>query len=186
MERWIDRGFAHCALGAATAMLAISGLCGCAALMPMPDVSGLAEPGNVLNGYITAESTVELNRANEQLSRAQAQLVMQQAIEVQVKREELKQERPATIGILRDMASAEHQPLFADLAQWVAAGGDPNYAMNYALTHQNSAAPRPNPTQPEQNNVRPTTISHSDRNLEQRNAGRVLTARVDAGKKPNP
>ncbi len=111
---------------------------------------------------------------------------MQQAIEVQVKREELKQERPVTVGILRDIASAEHQPLFADLAQWVAAGGDPNYAMNYALTHQDAAAPpRPNPPTPEQNNVRPTTIRHSERR-ERQSAGRVLTARVDAAKNLTP
>jgi len=80
---------------------------------------------------------------------------MQQALDLQVKREQLKEERPVTVGILRDMAVAQHQPLFADLAQWVAAGGDPNYAMNYALNHQNLSAP---PT-----NQRPSAIEHSDR-----------------------
>ena len=181
MERWVHRDFANRALGVATAVLTISGVCGCAALMP--SMNGLAEPGNVFNGFMTARSTVELNRANEHLSRVQAQLDIQQANDLQVKREQLKAERPATVGILRDLALAKHQPLLADLALWVAADGDPNYAMNYALTHQNAVAPRPNPPQPKPADARPTELSHSDRSRDQRNAGRFLTARIDAGKK---
>ncbi len=124
-------------------------------------MTGLAEPGNVLNGYITAKSTVQLNRANEQLAHAQAQLTAQQAIDIEQKREQLKEERPATVGILRDMAAAEHQPIFDDLAQWVAAGGDPNYAMNYALTHQAFAAPKDQTTESEPWNAHPASLSHA-------------------------
>lgn len=65
-------------------------------------------------------------------------------------------------GILRDMAVAEHEPLFADLAEWVAAGGDPNYAMNYALTQQKSAAAESNLSQPRLVDPRPSTLSHPE------------------------
>ncbi len=141
-----ETAFASGAWKAITVGLTMAGLCGCTALMP--DMNGLAEPGNVLNGYMTARSTIELNHANVQLSRAQALLTTQQAIDIEVKREELKKERATTVGILRDMAAAGRQPLFDDLAQWVAAGGDPDYAMKYALTHQGSPAPRPNRSSP--------------------------------------
>jgi hypothetical protein len=147
------------ALGAMTVAAAIAGLYGCTALTP--DVGGLTEPGSVVNGFIMAKSTVALNRANEHLSRAQAQLAMQQAIDLEIKRRSLKEERVATTGILRDMAAAKHQPLFADLAQWVAAGGDPDYALKYALNHQNPAALSPTTTQ-----VKSTPASRQDGSIE--------------------
>jgi hypothetical protein len=127
-------------VGATTAAMAIAGLCGCAAALP--DMAGLAQPGNLVTGLMAVRSTAELNRANEQLARAQAELTKQQALDLKNRREELKDERPVTVGILKDMAGAEHQPIFNDLALWVAAGGDPNYALNYALSHQGPPAPR--------------------------------------------
>src|SRR5262245_14290559 len=57
-------------VGATTAAMAIAGLCGCAAALP--DMAGLAQPGNLVTGLMAVRSTAELNRANEQLARAQA------------------------------------------------------------------------------------------------------------------
>jgi hypothetical protein len=132
MRKSADNIFSHsyCRMAA---LLAVTGLCGCAA--GLADVGGLAQPGNVVTGFMTVRSTIKLNRANRRLVDAQAQLTTQQAIDLKIRRDQLQTERPATVGILKDMARAEHQPVFDDLAQWVAAGGDPNYAMNYALTH---------------------------------------------------
>jgi len=132
MRKSADNIFSHsyCRMAA---LLAVTGLCGCAA--GLADVGGLAQPGNVVTGFMTVSSTIKLNRANRGLVEAQAQLTTQQAIDLKIRRDQLQTERPATVGILKDMARAEHQPVFDDLAQWVAAGGDPNYAMNYALTH---------------------------------------------------
>jgi hypothetical protein len=134
MDRCGGSGVGYIVLGAMTAALAMAGLCGCAAALP--EMSGLAQPGDVVTGLMALRSTKELNHANGQLAKAQAQLTMQQAIDLKIKRDKLKEERPTTVGILEDMAQAENQPILDDLALWVAAGGDPNYALNYALTHQ--------------------------------------------------
>jgi hypothetical protein len=62
-----------------------------------------------------------------------------QAEELRIKREQLEDERSATVGILREMALAREDPTLADLALWVQAGGDPDYAMHYALQGQGRA-----------------------------------------------
>ena len=94
MERRIDTGVASRDFGAMTVALVVAGLCGCAALPLTPDMSNITNPGSVFTGFMTAKSTIKLNRANEQLSRAQVQIVTQQAIDLELKREQLKQERP--------------------------------------------------------------------------------------------
>jgi hypothetical protein len=109
---------------------------GCAALAA-PGVEGAATlagtAGTTATGYISTQSSRELNAANVELIRAQAQTQKAQSDELRIKREELEDERAATVGILREMAVTREDLTLADLALWVQAGGDPDYAMHYAL-----------------------------------------------------
>jgi hypothetical protein len=109
---------------------------GCAALAA-PGIEGAASlagmAGNSATGYMSTHSSIELNAANVELVRAQAQMQKVQADDLRSKREELENERAATVGILREMAIAREDPTLADVALWVQAGGDPDYAMHYAL-----------------------------------------------------
>lgn len=108
---------------------------GCAALAPgiegAASLAGMA--GNSATGYMSTHSSIELNAANVELVRAQAQMQKVQADDLRSKREELENERAATVGILREMSIAREDPTLADVALWVQAGGDPDYAMHYAL-----------------------------------------------------
>lgn len=118
---------------------------GCAALAA-PGVEGAASlagtAGTTATGYISTQSSRELNSANVDFIRAQAQLQKMQADELLVKREQIESERAATVGILRDMAIAREDPTLADLALWVQAGGDPDYAMHYALQGPGKTTPK--------------------------------------------
>ncbi len=109
---------------------------GCAALAA-PGVEGAASlagtAGTTATGYISTQSSRELNAANVELIRAQAQMEKTQADELRIKREEFEDERAVTVGILREIAVSREDPVLADLALWVQAGGDPDYAMHYAL-----------------------------------------------------
>lgn len=109
---------------------------GCA-LLAAPGVEGAASlagmAGNSATGYMSTHSSVELNGANVELVKAQAQLQKMQADDLRRKGQELETERAATVGILREMAIAREDPTLSYLAQWVDAGGDPDYAMKYAL-----------------------------------------------------
>ncbi len=109
---------------------------GCAALAA-PGIEGAASlagmAGNSATGYMSTHSSIELNAANVELVRAQAQMQKVQADDLRSKREELENERAATVGILREMSIAREDPTLADVALWVQAGGDPDYAMHYAL-----------------------------------------------------
>ena len=109
---------------------------GCAALAA-PGIEGAASlagmAGNSATGYMSTHSSIELNAANVELVRAQAQMQKVQADDLRSKREELEKERAATVSILREMAIAREDPTLADVALWVQAGGDPDYAMHYAL-----------------------------------------------------
>lgn len=99
--------------------------------------------GTTATGYISTESSRQLNAANVDLIHAQAELQRMQADELRVKREQLETERAATVGILRDLANARGDPTLDDLALWVNAGGDPDYAMHYALQGSTKTAPKP-------------------------------------------
>jgi len=109
---------------------------GCA-LLAAPGIEGAASlagiAGNSATGYMSTHSSIELNAANVELVKAQAQMQKVQADDLRNKREELEDERAATVGILREMAIAREDPTLADVALWVQAGGDPDYAMHYAL-----------------------------------------------------
>ena len=86
---------------------------GCAALAA-PGIEGAASlagmAGNSATGYMSTHSSIELNAANVELVKAQAQMQKVQADDLRNKREELEDERAATVGILRegDCARGSH------------------------------------------------------------------------------
>ncbi len=118
---------------------------GCAALAA-PGVEGAASlagtAGTTATGYMSTQSSRELNVANVELIRAQAQMEKMQTDELRIKREELEDERAVTVGILREVAVSREDPILADLALWVQAGGDPDYAMHYALQGSGKTSPK--------------------------------------------
>jgi hypothetical protein len=109
---------------------------GCA-LLAAPGVEGATSlagtAGTTATGYLSTQSMRELNNANVEFIHAQANLQTTQAAELRNKRGDLESERAATSGILREMALQRNDPTLSELAIWVEAGGDPDYAMHYAL-----------------------------------------------------
>jgi hypothetical protein len=117
-------------------------LSGCVAAGPLatPAVESAATlagtAGSTATSYVSTESTAELNKANVELIRAQAALLEAQARDLARKRQELAGERATVVGILHDRAISENDYKLADLAMWVNAGGDPQFAMKYLLDHE--------------------------------------------------
>jgi hypothetical protein len=96
--------------------------------------SMLADVGSAAAGLKQAQSTVELNGANQRLIEAQAAMTQTQVEETRDDHERLINERKVTARLLRAMSTEYHEPLFETLAEWVEAGGDPDFAFKYALT----------------------------------------------------
>jgi hypothetical protein len=117
-----------------------------AAPLASPAVEGLSSltgtASTTTTGYFSSQSQIDLNNANIEQIKAQAQLTRAQAEALRAKQDQLDSERAATVGILRDTANARSDPTLADLAIWVEAGGDPDYAMKYMLTPPKAADPK--------------------------------------------
>jgi hypothetical protein len=92
--------------------------------------------GSTATGYLATESTRQLNKATVELVHAQAAMLKAQRRALARKRQQTAIERVTVVGILRERALSEHDYKFADLAMWVSAGGDPQYAMKYLLEHE--------------------------------------------------
>ncbi len=97
----------------------------------------MAEVGNLAGnatGLATMGSSGRVNDANAELARANARLAENQAFDLEQNRDRLTKERPVVAHILFQMAGRENDPVLTDLARWVEAGGDPDYAFKYMLT----------------------------------------------------
>jgi hypothetical protein len=92
--------------------------------------------GTTATGYFATESTKQLNSANVELIHAQAAMLKAQQRDLARKRKQIADERATVVGILRDRAISEDDYKLADLAMWVDAGGDPQFAMKYLLDHE--------------------------------------------------
>jgi hypothetical protein len=92
--------------------------------------------GSTATGYFATESTKKLNSANVELIHAQAAMLKAQQRDLARKRRQIADERATVVGILRDRAISEDDYKLADLAMWVDAGGDPQFAMKYLLDHE--------------------------------------------------
>lgn len=85
------------------------------------------------SGVLGAQSTAEVNKSTEQINAVQLTYIRQQisALSRQQKQEAMR--RDAAVGILTSMAALDHDPQLTNLARWVEAGGDPQFALGYAL-----------------------------------------------------
>jgi hypothetical protein len=112
---------------------------GCA-LLAAPAVGELGSVGSAagstgsgISGLLSAESTKKVNNSWVNNNDAQASYYHQQTMsDSRDYRQEMNQ-RAASVGILESMARLDKDPQIADLATWVKAGGDPKFALNYAL-----------------------------------------------------
>jgi hypothetical protein len=99
-----------------------------------PAASGLGSIAGRGASAVSSRSDAALSAADAEMLDAQKRVLDEQARELETKRLETMSERAATVGILRDGASARHDPTLTQLAIWVDAGGDPVIAMNYYLS----------------------------------------------------
>jgi hypothetical protein len=96
--------------------------------------SVLAAVGSTATGLKQTQSTVDLNGANQRLIEAQAAMTQTQVEQVRDDHARLINERKVTATLLRIMSTEYHEPLYEKLAEWVEAGGDPDFAFKYALS----------------------------------------------------
>jgi len=97
--------------------------------------SAVESIGSAATGFKSNQSAVELNGANRDLAEAQAASMRGQNEETALDRERLNRERVVTAKLLREMSGTYHDPILVTLAEWVSAGGDPDFAFKYALSH---------------------------------------------------
>ena len=116
-----------------TAGLLVSGC----ALLAAPAVgelgSAAGSTGSGISGLLSAESTKKVNKSWVKNNDAQATYYHQQMLSDSRDYNQEMNQRAASIGILESMAALDKDPQIADLATWVKAGGDPKFALNYAL-----------------------------------------------------
>ena len=118
---------------------------GCA-LLAAPGVeeagslAGVALPG--MSGTLSTESTASVNNSLIKANNLQAQYTQMETVALEHAQEMEQGERAATEGILKSMAKSDGDPEIADLALWVKAGGDPQYALNSAFARDNDDAAR--------------------------------------------
>ena len=118
--------------------------CSAAGQAAVESVGSLASSfGSAATGYQTAQSTKKLNEANVQVALANAALTHQQASELNLKQNQVEHERPVVVRILNKTAESEHDPMLQSVAMWVAAGGDPDYAFKFWLSHEEALATAP-------------------------------------------
>lgn len=113
---------------------------GCAAGFASPTgltsvATALEEVGSAATGFKSTESAAQLNDANKELVEAQAAMTQTQVNENQAEHKRLAEERVVTAKLLKSMSNSYHDPVLLTLAEWVEAGGDPDFAFKYALSH---------------------------------------------------
>jgi hypothetical protein len=129
-----------------TVLMFLLHLAGCApAVAPVAldtMASALSSLGATAISFKGNESTVALNSANKELVETQAAMTRTQILSAAENRERLMRERAVTAKLLREMSGAYGDWVFRILAEWVDAGGDPDFAFKYALTRidQNGSA----------------------------------------------
>ena len=126
-----------------TAMLSGCALLAAPAVEEGGTLLGMAGSGaSGVSGVMGTESTVTVNDSWVENNKIQARYLHEQMIAMQHKVELEHTERATSIGILREMSASNGDSRLADLAQWVKAGGDPQFALNYALSRAHDDAVR--------------------------------------------
>jgi hypothetical protein len=104
--------------------------------------SALSSLGATAISFKGNESAIALNSANKDLIETQAAMTRTQIATATENNQRLARERVVTAKLLREMSGAYGDWVFRILAEWVDAGGDPDFAFKYALTRidQNGSA----------------------------------------------
>ena len=114
--------FFGCSLGGEAALQSVSGLAGAI--------------GTGFNGLASANESRRMDSAQMQLTLANAALVRDQVEDRRLSRDKIKSERCIVVKILRTDAGEQHDPFLNDVALWVSAGGDPDYAFRYLMDRE--------------------------------------------------
>ncbi len=128
---------------AAALMIALTAvlLNGCA-LFALPTLEAVGttagSAGSGISGVMGTESTLAVNKSWDRNNNEQAKYYRQQVEIASRQRQERLRQRSTAVGILNSMATLDGDPQIADLANWVKAGGDPKFALNYALARDSN------------------------------------------------
>jgi len=101
--------------------------------------SAIEAVGSTATGFRAVQSASELNNANKQLVYAQTAIAESQVDSAEAERQRLTQERVVTTRLLREMSKDYNDHIYLALAEWVEAGGDPDFAFKYALSRVDSS-----------------------------------------------
>ncbi len=101
--------------------------------------SAIEAVGSTATGFRAVQSASELNNANKQLVYAQTAIAEGQVDNAEAERQRLAQERVVTTRLLREMSKDYNDHIYLALAEWVEAGGDPDFAFKYALSRVDSS-----------------------------------------------
>jgi hypothetical protein len=118
-------------------MVSLSG-CAPAAFSNPAGLQGVASMiesvGSTATGFKASQSAVELNSANKGLLEAQTSQMRDSVEQSADDHKRTAHERVVTAKLLREMSATYHDRVLETMAEWVEAGGDPDFAFKYALT----------------------------------------------------
>jgi hypothetical protein len=117
--------------------------CGLLAIPAIEKTGSLIGPaGTGVSSVVGTDSTAAVNDSWTKNNDAQAQYYREQMLALSRQRQQEVTRRAASVGILKSMATLDHDPQMADLAEWVEAGGDPQFALDYGLAKEKDDAAR--------------------------------------------
>ena len=127
---------------------------GCSPSAVQGPVAGLSDVASMLasvsssvSSHRQGQSTIALNGANQHLVEAQAAMTRSEVEQTRNDQARLGKERLVTARLLRVMSTEYRDPLFELLAEWVEAGGDPDFAFKYALSRADQETTHEQPAQ---------------------------------------
>jgi hypothetical protein len=140
--RVVLRQFVAAGLFTVVAGILTSG-CALLALPAVEEMGTLFGPtASGASGVVSAESSVTVNNSWVKNNDAQARYYHDQRLALSRERQQKLTRRAASVGILKSMAALDNDPQLADLARWVEAGGDPQFALSYGLAKDKDDAAR--------------------------------------------
>ncbi|HLH78073.1 MAG TPA: hypothetical protein VKV28_14815 [Candidatus Binataceae bacterium] len=118
---------------------------GCA-LLAAPAVEQVGSLANMAGtgatGMVGTQSTVAVNKSWILSNDAQARYTQAQSRALHRQHDQELSRQSTAVGILRNMATLQHDPRIADLARFVQNGGDPQFALDHALSREQEDSSR--------------------------------------------
>ena len=104
--------------------------------------SGIGSAGGGISHILSAQSSKQLNASLVEKNNVQADYYKAQMSASSRNRQRELAQRATSVGILQTMAKLNNDPQLADLANWVKAGGNPQFALGYGMTKEKDDAAR--------------------------------------------